>query len=65
VLQVSLPAQLQPGESVELNLSFTGLVPVDFGGSEDPVGYGIFNYSEQVLALSAWYPILAVYDQSG
>jgi aminopeptidase N len=40
-------------------------VPLDFGGGATPGGYGIYNYSDGVLALSGWYPILAVYDEQG
>ena len=45
-------------------MDFTGTVPVDYGG-EETAAYGIYNYSEGVLALSGWYPILAVYDEDG
>jgi aminopeptidase N len=65
VFKVALPEKLQPGEHVQVELEFRGVVPQDFGGSATPAGYGIFNYSEGVLALSGWYPILAVYDDQG
>jgi aminopeptidase N len=29
------------------------------------VGYGIYNKSQEVLALAGWFPILAVYDEDG
>jgi hypothetical protein len=65
VLEVPLPAPLNPGESVRLDFDFVALVPVDFGGSGLGGGYGIYNFSEGVLALANWYPMLAVYDQNG
>lgn len=64
VLEVAFPEPVPPGASVQLDLDFYGEVPSDFGG-DPPSGYGIYNYSEGVLALSGWYPLLAVYDQDG
>ncbi len=65
VLKVKLPARLEPGGQTTFELAFDGVVPVDFGGNDEPAGYGIYNFSENVLALSGWYPILAVYDAQG
>ena len=65
VLKVDLPDSLAPGEGVEIELAFAGEVPLDFGGEAEPAGYGIYNLSQDVLALSGWYPILAVYDEQG
>jgi len=65
VVEVPLPKSLLPGSQVQLSLDFLGEVPADFGGEATPYAYGIFNSSERVLALSGWYPILAVYDQDG
>lgn len=65
VLEVPLPQALQPGEGVALEFEFQGQIPQDFGGSATPDGYGIYNLSDGVLALSGWYPILAVYDDDG
>ncbi len=65
ILEVPLPAPLQPGEKAQLDLSFSGVVPVDFGGEATPSGYGIYNYSNDVLALANWYPLLSVYDDKG
>ena len=65
LVEVPLTESLLPGEKTNLNLDFSGQVPIDFGGEESPNAYGIFNYSEGVLALSDWYPILAVFDQDG
>ncbi len=65
LLEVKLPQVLQPGERVQVEFDFQGIVPLDFGGDASPYAYGIYNKSEGVLALSGWYPILAVYDEGG
>ncbi|OQY91642.1 MAG: hypothetical protein B6D39_06255 [Anaerolineae bacterium UTCFX2] len=65
VLEAPLPQPLQPGERASLEFDFEGRVPLDFGGSATPEGYGIYNLADGVLALSGWYPILAVYDEDG
>lgn len=65
VLQVYLPAALLPGGEARVEMAFSGEVPLDFGGGDRPEGYGIFNLTRNVLALSGWYPVLAVYDDSG
>jgi len=64
-LEVQLPGALQPGQQTRIDMDFNGLVPVDFGGTATPAGYGIYNFTNGVLALSGWYPILAVYEQGG
>ena len=63
VMHISLPAPLQIGQAIMLKFRFEGKIPEDFGGSGSPSGYGIFNYADSVLALSAFYPMLSVYDQ--
>jgi Peptidase family M1 domain len=65
ILEVTLPVPLQPGEGARLELSFSGDVPLDFGGEATPAGYGIYNYSNSIMALANWYPILSVYDAKG
>ncbi|MBN1146100.1 MAG: M1 family metallopeptidase [Anaerolineales bacterium] len=65
VLEVDLPGAMQPGESLRLEFEFNGVVTQDFGQGESAVGYGIYNFSSEVLSLSGWYPILAVYDADG
>ena len=65
VMQVELPHELAVGKSANLVIDFSGSVPQDFGGSATPAGYGIYNFSDGVMTLSGWYPILAVYDQNG
>ncbi len=65
VLEVALPEELAAGESLQVDMAFEGQVPRDFGGEQTPAGYGIYNFSEGVMALSGWYPSLAVYDDEG
>jgi hypothetical protein len=65
VLEIPLPEPLAVGEQIQLEFDFQGVVPQDFGGDESTSGYGIYNYSDGVLSLSGWYPILAVYDEDG
>ncbi len=64
-LKVTLPQLLQPGQSAQVEMDFTGLVPLDFGAPQNPSGYGIYNLTDGVLALASWYPILSVYDEDG
>ncbi|HSO26500.1 MAG TPA: M1 family metallopeptidase, partial [Anaerolineales bacterium] len=49
----------------QLEMAFHGETPRNFGFPDEPSGYGIYNFSDDVLALSGWYPILAVYDDQG
>lgn len=65
LLEIKLPGVLHPGESLRMDFEFNGAVSKDFGNRAHPTGYGIYNYSDGVLALSGWYPILAVYDHQG
>lgn len=65
ILELKLPAALPPGEQIRVEMGFSGEVPLDFGGGERPDGYGIYNLTDNVLALSGWYPVLAVYDETG
>jgi hypothetical protein len=65
VLELPLPVVLEVGGTVAVNLDFSGRVPQDFGGSGPGSGYGIYNYTDGVLALAGWYPTLAVYDEDG
>ena len=66
VLEVPLVQPLGVGKSVRVDFEFNGVVPANFGSAfGGRGGYGIYNYYDGVLALSGWYPILAVYDQDG
>jgi hypothetical protein len=62
VLEIPLVEPIAPGSALDVNLEFSGQVPRDFGGGEQSGGYGIYNYTDSVLALSGWYPLLSVYD---
>lgn len=63
VLQVHLLESVKVGQKAELRFVFEGIIPENFGNSGISSGYGIFNYSNSVLTLSAWYPMLSVYDR--
>ncbi len=60
VLEIPLPQPLAPGQLARLDFDFEGNVPQDFDG-----GYGVYNFTKNVLALANAYPILAVYDADG
>lgn len=65
VMELPLAVPVAISESLLIEMDFAGKVPVEFGGEGESEGYGIYNYSQGVLSLSGWYPILAVYDQDG
>ncbi len=59
-LRVDLPAALEPGNSVVLELSYTIQIPSDYGGN-----YGLFSYIDGILALDEVYAVIPVYDDEG
>lgn len=59
-LRVPLPAALQPGEQVVIQMDFEVKVPWEMGGN-----YGLFGYFEGVLVLDEFYPVIPVYDDEG
>ncbi|HEX9090011.1 MAG TPA: hypothetical protein VF831_00900, partial [Anaerolineales bacterium] len=59
--EVMLPEPLKPGGHLHIDFKASGKVPIDFGGQESGSGYGMYNYSQGVLALADFYPMLAVY----
>jgi hypothetical protein len=61
-LEVILPTALKPGETVQVDFQTSGSIPIDYGGGDTASGYGIFNFTQGVLALANFYPILAVYE---
>jgi hypothetical protein len=65
IVEVRLPAPLAPGAKVQVDFETSGSVPVDFGGGDLSSGYGMYNFSQGVLALSNFYPMLAVYESGG
>gem|GEM_PF-819923 len=62
IVEVILPATLNPGDTIQVDFETNGIIPVDFSGGDSATGYGMFNYSQGVLALANFYPILAVYE---
>jgi hypothetical protein len=60
ILCVPLPEPLEPEAQVVIGLAFSIVAPTD-GSSH----YGLFNYTEDILALSQCLPIIAVYDGVG
>lgn len=65
VLLVELSAPLQVRQRTQIAMEFQGQVAEGFGDPDDPQGYGIYTFSQGVLSMSGWYPLLAVYDQDG
>lgn len=64
IVEIPLPEPLPPGGTTILQAGFTGQVPLDFGG-RDTQAYGLYNFTENVLTLSGWFPLLAVHDADG
>lgn len=60
LMRVPLASPLQPGEHTTIHLAFTATVPTEIDRN-----YGILAYTEGVLALAHFFPILAVYDEGG
>lgn len=61
VLFVPMSPPLQPGQAVVLALDFAVTIPTDAASSN----YGIFMFTDHILALAHAYPMLAVYDDEG
>jgi len=57
-LRVDLVNELQPGESVNIELDFSLEVPTEMGGH-----YGLYGYFEDVLVLDTFYPMIPAYDE--
>lgn len=60
VLAVPLPAELLPGQGVEVALTFQATVPL---GAAD--GYGTYAFDGGVLTLAGFYPLIPVFDELG
>ena len=63
VVEVPLQEPLPPGGQVKLEVEFEGEISKDFAGVR--FNYGVYNYTQGVMTLANWYPILAVYDDEG
>lgn len=59
-LKVSLPTPLQPGENRVISLDFQVQVPDTMGGN-----YGVLSRQDDIWALDAFLPTIAVYDEGG
>jgi hypothetical protein len=61
VLFVDLPQSLVPGESIEIEMDFTTVVPQNADGS-----FGILNHDLNTgrFVLADWYPIVAGWDET-
>ena len=62
IVEVRLPIPLSPGDMVQVDFETSGSIPVDFVGDGSNTGYGMYNYSQGVMALANFYPMLAVYE---
>jgi len=60
LMRVPLYEPLQPGESVDVKVEFSVIVP-----TEIETNYGILAYYDNVLTLAHAYPMIAVYDDEG
>jgi hypothetical protein len=59
-MRVPLLDSLDPGERVVISFDFSIDVPQDMSGN-----YGLFGYFDGVLALMAFHPVVAAYDDVG
>ena len=59
-LRVPLPAPLPPGGSVMLDVNFAVQVPHDEANTDR-----VLVYAHDTFVLGDWYPMLAVYDDTG
>ena len=60
VLRVPLPVPLAPGDTATFDMAFATTIPTDIGRN-----YGVLAYTDDILALAHFYPMLAVYDDEG
>jgi aminopeptidase N len=59
-LRVALPAPLEVGDQVAIEMGFQVEIPREMGGN-----YGLFGYFDDILVLDEFYPVVAVYDDEG
>jgi len=60
LMRLPLTESLSPGAQVTLYIEFKTEIPSDTMNN-----YGIFVFSEEILALAHFYPVLAVFDEEG
>ena len=60
-MHLMLPAPLQPGEAVDVELMYTGTVPV----ADVEQGYNQFGLHDGILTLPNFYPQIPAYDDEG
>lgn len=60
VMRVPLATPLAPGESVTMAMDFVTAVPHQLARN-----YGVFAQVDDIMALSHFYPMVAVYDDEG
>ena len=60
-MHLMLPAPLQPGEAVDVELMYTGTVPV----ADAEQGYNQFGLHDGILTLPNFYPQIPAYDDEG
>jgi len=61
LLEIPLRNPLPPGESIQVEIDFQGVVPSGASSS----GYGVYSLNQDVLNLAGWYPLVVVYDEGG
>ncbi len=60
VRKIAQPAPIPPGGRIVIHVDFSLTVPTSLD-----VSYGIFAYTQGVLSLAHFYPMVAVYDGKG
>jgi hypothetical protein len=59
-LRIPLSVALEPGEQAVISMTFEVQLPDGDGGN-----YGTFSFSDDMLALAHFYPMIPVYDDQG
>jgi hypothetical protein len=60
LMRVPLADPLPPGGIITIQMDFAGSVP-----TEIETNYGIYAYTDRILALAHFFPVLSVYDGDG
>jgi len=59
-LAVDIPGGLSPGEALRIDMDFSQDVPETMGGN-----YGLYVYTDGIMALDNFFPIIPVYNDEG